>query len=82
MPLLYALPGRPYARGAAALSHRGRLVRQGDVRAEENRMGEHHDGGEHDLLAARFEDARPRLRAVAYRILGSAAEAEDAVQEA
>jgi RNA polymerase sigma-70 factor, ECF subfamily len=38
--------------------------------------------GEHDLLAARFEDSRPHLRAVAYRILGSETEAEDAVQEA
>ena len=33
-------------------------------------------------LAERFEQQRPRLRAVAERILGSAAEAEDAVQEA
>lgn len=37
---------------------------------------------EGDLLAARFEEQRPRLHAVAYRMLGSAAEAEDAVQEA
>jgi RNA polymerase sigma factor (sigma-70 family) len=35
-----------------------------------------------DALAAEFELRRPRLRAVAYRMLGSAAEAEDAVQEA
>jgi RNA polymerase sigma factor (sigma-70 family) len=35
-----------------------------------------------DLLARRFEDDRPRLRAVAHRMLGSAAEADDAVQEA
>jgi RNA polymerase sigma-70 factor (ECF subfamily) len=36
---------------------------------------------EDDLLAARFEEHRPRLRAVAYRMLGSLAEADDAVQE-
>ncbi|GIM89048.1 sigma-70 family RNA polymerase sigma factor [Paractinoplanes toevensis] len=33
-------------------------------------------------LAARFEENRPRLRAVALRMLGSPAEADDAVQEA
>jgi RNA polymerase sigma factor (sigma-70 family) len=37
---------------------------------------------EGDWLAARFEQNRPHLRAVAYRMLGSAAEADDAVQEA
>jgi RNA polymerase sigma factor (sigma-70 family) len=35
-----------------------------------------------DRLTARFEASRPRLRAVAYRILGSLNEAEDALQEA
>ncbi len=37
---------------------------------------------EHDALAARFEADRDRLRTVAYRMLGSFAEADDAVQEA
>ena len=32
-------------------------------------------------LAERFEEHRPRLRGVAYRMLGSVAEADDAVQE-
>lgn len=35
-----------------------------------------------DLLAERFEAHRDRLRAVAYRMLGSLTEADDAVQEA
>jgi RNA polymerase sigma-70 factor (ECF subfamily) len=37
---------------------------------------------ERDWLAERFEEHRARLRAVAYRMLGSAGEADDAVQEA
>jgi len=37
---------------------------------------------EHDWLAERFEEQRSRLRAMAYRMLGSASEADDAVQEA
>ena len=36
---------------------------------------------EHDWLAERFEENRPHLRAVAYRMLGSPSEADDAVQE-
>jgi RNA polymerase sigma factor (sigma-70 family) len=35
-----------------------------------------------DWLAERFEEHRTRLRAVAYRMLGSVSEADDAVQEA
>jgi RNA polymerase sigma-70 factor (ECF subfamily) len=37
---------------------------------------------EHDWLAGRFEEHRTHLRAVAYRMLGSPSEADDAVQEA
>src|SRR5690242_15928140 len=37
---------------------------------------------ERDWLAERFERRRSRLRAVAYRMLGSLSEADDAVQEA
>jgi RNA polymerase sigma factor (sigma-70 family) len=35
-----------------------------------------------EWLAKRFQQQRPRLRAVAYRILGSLSDSEDAVQEA
>ena len=37
---------------------------------------------ERDWLAGRFEEHRSHLRAVAYRMLGSLSEADDAVQEA
>jgi RNA polymerase sigma factor (sigma-70 family) len=36
---------------------------------------------EHEFLAEQFEEHRSRLRAVAYRMLGSLSEADDAVQE-
>src|SRR5262249_56031585 len=36
--------------------------------------------GERDWLAERFQAHRPHLRAVAYRMLGSLTEADDAVQ--
>jgi RNA polymerase sigma factor (sigma-70 family) len=38
-------------------------------------------GQEQDWLGDRFEDHRAHLKAVAYRILGSSSDAEDAVQE-
>ena len=37
---------------------------------------------ERDYLAERFEEHRTHLRAVAYRMLGSLSEVDDAVQEA
>ncbi len=37
---------------------------------------------ERDPITERFEADRTRLRAVAYRMLGSLSEADDAVQEA
>src|SRR5688572_7528088 len=37
---------------------------------------------ENEWLADRFEEHRPRLRSVAYRMLGSLSEADDALQDA
>lgn len=44
-------------------------------------MGDKRVMNDHDWLAEQFESERPRLRALAYRLLGSLAEADDAVQE-
>jgi RNA polymerase sigma factor (sigma-70 family) len=44
--------------------------------------GEEGDMKDRDWLAERFEEHRTRLRAVAYRMLGSVSEADDAVQDA
>src|SRR4051794_4768187 len=61
-------------------SHRLALLRRSyDGPDRENVTGTEEVAGE---LAERFEENRPRLRAVAYRMLGSQAEADDAVQEA
>jgi RNA polymerase sigma factor (sigma-70 family) len=51
----------------AVASHRGGLTRQCEVMDED--------------LASAFEANRPRLQVMAYRMLGSLTEAEDAVQE-
>ncbi len=59
--------GPPPGPHRALLSHPGRLARQ--------------CGQMDENLASQFEANRPRLQSVAYRMLGSLTEAEDAVQE-
>src|SRR5881397_968300 len=45
-------------------------------------MREERDVDQQEWLARQFEEQRPHLHAVAYRMLGSLSEADDAVQEA
>src|SRR5690242_4567072 len=59
-------------------SHPGVAVRQPD----DGSRGKDVTVTGNDALAEEFEESRPHLRSVAYRMLGSMAEADDAVQEA
>src|SRR5215213_9103672 len=54
-----------------------------DVTPMDEATGEHGetDPDREQALAREFEQHRPRLRAVAHRVLGSGADADDAVQE-
>src|SRR5204863_9032742 len=60
------------------LSHKPRGMRQVDDGSERGDV----TVNEHDWLAEEFEEHRPHLRTVAYRMLGSVSESDDAVQEA
>src|SRR6266849_1122173 len=62
----------------APLSHRPGFIRHHDDEARRRDV----TVDEGDELTRRFEEHRSHLRAVAYRMLGSLGEADDAVQEA
>src|SRR5262245_55838755 len=63
---------------SVGVSHCVPLVRQSDDGTRQGSV----TMVEHDYLAERFEEHRAHLRGVAYRMLGSASEVDDAVQEA
>src|SRR4029079_6627664 len=69
---------RPAPALCADLSHPLRLAGLSGRHAPNEGCDMH----EQDWLAEHFEQHRPRLRAVSYRMLGSLSEADDAVQEA
>jgi RNA polymerase sigma factor (sigma-70 family) len=67
------------------MSERASQARSAEERSErrdERLRAEPIKASERDWLAEQFEQNRPRLRAVAYRMLGSSAEVDDAVQDA
>lgn len=67
--------------GTLAVSHECALIRQHNVRLQDHdqRMN---SAPANEPLAARFQSERTRLQALATRMLGSMAEAEDVVQDA
>jgi RNA polymerase sigma factor (sigma-70 family) len=67
------------------MSERASQARSAEERSErrdERLREEPIRASERDWLAEQFEQNRPRLRAVAYRMLGPSAEVDDAVQDA
>ena len=90
LPTAYSRPSDDACRGptllasadlsqafSSFLSHRCPLKGQGGNPIHEDELD-----GRKDWLTERFQEQRTQLRAVAYRMLGSLAEADDAVQDA